>query len=318
MLGWAGPGTVRDVEIREFFHLIHIVDDEDEVDAFYDELFAPQRFAPKHFAESEKRWASLSMVSDLMLEVIEPSGVEADSHMPLTRFRRRFGQHYHSLAWYMEVPDVRPLFDRLRAAGIRVAKPGGGMFPEGDIDPGNTIFTHPKDTFGQLEFEGKQAHWQRVDPRFQPGWTTEPWRRGPLGIERLSHMTTVVRDLEPARTFYEGVLGGTVFHEESSAQARRAFVLVGVDTVIELAQPTGEGSRLATDLAAHGELPHSATFRVSDLEAAENHVDKLGIGVAERAEQTLTLEPADCFGAIWSFTEGEIPNDPRGPSIMEV
>ena len=102
------------------------------------------------------------------------------------------------------------------------------------------------------------------------------------------------------------------------AQARRAFVLVGVDTVIELAQPTGEGSRLAADLAAHGELPHSATFRVRDLEAAENHVDKLGIGVTERAEQTLILEPADCFGAIWSFTEGEIPNDPRGPSIMEV
>jgi hypothetical protein len=70
------------VEIREFFHLIHIVDDEDEVDAFYDDLFAPQRFAPKHFAESEKRWASLSMVSDLMLEVIEPSGEEASQRSP--------------------------------------------------------------------------------------------------------------------------------------------------------------------------------------------------------------------------------------------
>ena len=304
--------------IREFFHLIHIVDDEDEVDAFYDELFAPQRFAPKAFMDGEKRWASLSMVSDLMLEVIEPSGAEADSHMPLTRFRTRFGQHYHSLAWYMEVPDVRPLFDRLRAAGIRVAKPGGGMFPAGDIDPGNTIFTHPKDTFGQLEFEGKRDHWLQADPRFQPGWSTEPWRRGPLGIERLSHITTVVRDLEPARSFYEGVLDGRVFHEESSAEARHAFVLVGIDTVIELAQPTGEGSRLAADLAAHGELPHSATFRVSDLEAAENHVDKLGIRVAERAEHTLILEPADCFGAIWSFAERDIPNDPRDPSTMEV
>lgn len=59
--------------MQEFFHLIHVVDDEDPVDAFYDTLFAPQRFAPKHFSDQEKRWASLSMVSDLMFEVIEPS-----------------------------------------------------------------------------------------------------------------------------------------------------------------------------------------------------------------------------------------------------
>ena len=194
------PGVL----IREFFHLIHIVDNEDEVDAFYDSLFNPQRFAPKHFFDHEKRWASLSMVSDLMLEVIEPSGEEADLQMPLTRFRTRFGQHYHSLAWYVDPGDVRPLFDDLRSAGVRIAKPGGGFFPDGDVDPGNTIFTHPKDTFGQLEFEGKSKHWLQQDPRFQEGWQTDLWREGPLGIERLSHITTVVRDLARARQLLRG------------------------------------------------------------------------------------------------------------------
>ncbi|HUJ66526.1 MAG TPA: hypothetical protein VLX59_13360, partial [Acidimicrobiales bacterium] len=75
--------------IQEFFHLIHVVDDEDEADRFYDRLFAPDRFVQKHWAEMEKRWASLSVVSDLVLEVIEPSRSEVDAHAPLPKFRHR-------------------------------------------------------------------------------------------------------------------------------------------------------------------------------------------------------------------------------------
>jgi extradiol dioxygenase family protein len=299
------------VLIQEFFHLIHVVDDEDEVDRFYDRLFAPDRFAPKHWSDMEKRWASLSMVSDLVLEVVEPSDIAADWHSPLVKFRRRFGQHFHSFAWYVEPADVRAIFQRLRAAGVRVAKSGGGLYSEGDTEPGNTIFTHPKDTFGQLEFEGKRDHWRQRDPRFQPAWTVAPWREGPLGIERLSHMTTVVHDVNRARLFYEGTLGAVTFHEQASTVARSAFLLVGLDTVIELAQPVSEGSRMAADLAAHGELPYSATLRVRDLSSVEAHVEKLSIRVAEQGSRSITLDPADCFGAVWSFTDMDLPGDPR-------
>jgi catechol 2,3-dioxygenase-like lactoylglutathione lyase family enzyme len=299
------------MEILEFFHLIHIVDNEDEVDAFYRELFAPEPFRPKHWMDREKRWASLSLVSDLVLEVIEPSAAEADLNMPLSKFRHRHGQHFHSFAWYVEPTSVRPLFERLRQAGVRIARPGGGVFGDGDIDPGNTIFTHPKDTFGQIEFEGRNEHWMGIDPRFKPGWSTQPWKEGPLGIERLSYMTTVVRDLEAARRFYERTLGGTVFHHESSATATSAFVLVGLDTVVELARANDETSRLAADLAAHGELPHSVTLLVRDLENAERGVEKVGVRVVDRAGDALLLDPGDCFGALWRFTDRRLPGDPR-------
>jgi catechol 2,3-dioxygenase-like lactoylglutathione lyase family enzyme len=302
------------VQIQEFFHLIQVVNDEDEADSFYDRLFAPDRFMPKHWSDGEKRWASLSMVSDLVLEVVEPASSEADINSPLAKFRRRFGQHFHSYAWYVDPADVGSISEWLRASGVRVAKSGGGLLAEGDVHPGNTIYTHPKDTFGQLEFEGKGDHWRGRDPRFQPGWTPAPWRQGPLGIERLSHMTTVVQDLDRAKRFYEETLGAGAFLEEESATARSAYVLVGFDTVIELAQPLSEGSRLAADLAAHGELPHSVTLRVADLAAAETHIEKLGVGVADRRSESLTLEPADCFGAVWCFTERDIPGDPRSPS----
>lgn len=302
---------VGTLNIQEFFHLIHIVDGEDEVDAFYDRLFGRHCFLTRQFSPIEKRWASLGMVSDLMLEVIEPSQDDADRDMPLTKFHRRHGQHFHSFAWYLAPEDIVDAFRTLRRAGIRVARPGGGVFAEGDFHPGNTIFTHPKDTFGQIEFEGKGQHWATADPRFQPGWTTSPWESGPLGLVRLSHMTTVVREIEPAVRFYVDVLSGTAFHEEKSDSSHRAFVVVGPTTVIELACPLGGGGDTAEDLAAHGELPHSATFRVRDLAAVDRHVSWLGLAVSQRTDHTVALDPDGCYGARWSFTDVDIPGDPR-------
>jgi catechol 2,3-dioxygenase-like lactoylglutathione lyase family enzyme len=298
--------------IREFFHLIHVIDDEDEVDAWYEAVFSPQIFQPKGWAPSEKRWASLGAISDMVIEVLQPSSAGEDQGMPLTRFKARFGQHFHSLAWYIDYEDVRPLFRRIREAGIRVAKPGGGMFPEGEIDPGWTIFTHPKDTFGQIEFEGLRPHWQRKDPRLQTSWSADWWRdEHPLGIERSSHVTTVVGDVERARALYVDIFGATFLHEETTPLTHSAFVALGNYTIIELARPTVPDSLLARDLAAHGELPHSCTFKVRDLEAAERHLEKVGVGIADRGGETITLDPPDCYNAVYAFTTRSIPGDRR-------
>jgi catechol 2,3-dioxygenase-like lactoylglutathione lyase family enzyme len=298
--------------ITEFFHLIHMVDNEDEVDAWYDAVFAPRRFGEKHFADNEKRWASLSMIGDFMIEVIEPSSAPEDATMPLTKFRTRFGQHFHSLAWYTDPGGVKPLFDRFRNRGIRIAKPGGGMFPDGDIDPGVTIFSHPKDTFGQLEFVDVSHHWTDTDPRFQPGWSPAWWRdEHPLGIHRVSHFTTIVTDLDRAVDLYKDVLDARELHRSEGTDRESVFVFVGADTVVELARPTGASGRLADDLAANGELPHACTFTVSDLDAVERHVGSVGVRVADRAGDALTLDPADCFGAVYTFTTTSVPDDPR-------
>ena len=298
--------------IREFFHLIHVVDDMEEVDAWYDALFSTSCFQPKGFAELERRWASLSMIGDFMIEVIEPSAVPEHRQAPLPKFLGRFGQHFHSLAWYVDVPDLTPLFNQLRQRGVRIAKPGGGLFPEGDVEPGNTIFTHPKDTFGQLEFVGLDELWRGHDPRFSSGWSGAWWRdEHPLGIERVSHFTTVVTDLDRARALYEDGLDGRVIHEATSADAESVFVLVGGETVVELAQPTRSGSLLAQDLEENGELPHAVTFTVRDLDAAERHVEKIGVAIVDRSGDAFTLDPADCFRGVYAFTDGSIPGDPR-------
>jgi catechol 2,3-dioxygenase-like lactoylglutathione lyase family enzyme len=299
--------------IREFFHLIHVVDNMDEANEWYDALFSPRCFQPKGYAELEKRWATLSMIGDFMIEVIEPSDAPEAQRAPLPKFRGRFGQHFHSLAFYVDAPDLRPFFDRLRASGVRIAKPGGGLFAEGDdVDPGTTIFTHPKDTFGQIEFVGLDELWRGHDPRFTPGWSGVWWRdEHPLGIERVSHFTTIAADLDRARTLYENGFDGRVVHEETSDDAESVFVFVGNETIVELARPTTTDSRLAADLAENGELPHALTFKVRDLDAAEHHVEKVGTRIVDRSGDTFTLDPADCFEAIYSFTDRTIPGDPR-------
>jgi len=298
--------------IREFFHLIHVVDDQDEADAWYDEVFKPQRFIQKNWSALERRWASLAMIGDFMIEVIEPGSGAQDQAAPLGRFRNRFGQHFHSLSWYVDAPDLRALFDELRAHGVRIAKPGGGMFPDGGYDPGPTIFTHPKDTLGQLEFVALDDFWREHDPRFAAAWTPAFWRDDhPLGIERVAHLTTVVTDVEKARALFEGPIGGRHLHAEESATAESAFVWVGSDSIVELARPTTTDSRLAADLAGAGELPHACTFKVVDLEAAERHVEGVGVRVADRSGDGFTLEPEDCFGAVYAFTSRVVPGDPR-------
>ncbi|HET6812015.1 MAG TPA: VOC family protein [Acidimicrobiales bacterium] len=297
--------------IGKFFHLIHVVDDLDAADEFYDRVFARQRFMTHQWGEVEKRWATLGLIGDFMMETIEASSDPADAAMPLSRFHARFGQHLHSLSWYIDDDYRVPLYRRLRELGIRVARPGGGLF-EGEDEVGATLFTHPKDTHGLLEFQAFDGRWGTYDPRFGEGWSDEFWRSGhPLGIDTPSHLTTAVADLDRARLFYQDALGGHVFHEVVTDVARSAFVLVGVDTVVELAEPHGPDSALGHDLVANGELPHSLTWRVLDLDAVQRHLENAGVGVGARAADTLTIDTADAFGAVLSFTTGRIPGDPR-------
>lgn len=290
--------------VREFFHLIHIVDDYDEAEAWYRALFSPQEFAPKNWLDVEKRWASLAIISDMVIEVLEPSDAPDDQQMPLSKFHTRFGQHFHSLAWYVDQPDMQSLYSSLLARGVRIAKPGGGLFDADAADPGEVFFTHPKDTFGQLEFmaliEGVRERDLRLRPDWSPGW----WRdQHPLGIERVSHYTTIVRDLDRARDLYVNGLGARVLAETTSVDADSVFVLVGTDSVVELARPTTDDSRLARDLADNGELPHACTFTVRDLDLAERHIEKVGVRIADRGGEAITLDPHDCYGAVYAFTE---------------
>ena len=131
------------------------------------------------------------------------------------------------------------------------------------IDGGyGTIFTHPKDTFGQLQFQTGPPEVPVPDPRFDPGWARSPESvRHPMTLLRASHITTLVSDLDRAKSLYESSFGACTLFEGIDSIARRGFMFIGTETIVELAEPSDTDSRVARVIcSANGQLPHSFCF----------------------------------------------------------
>lgn len=291
--------------IGKLFHLTHVVDDLDAVDKWYDDLFAVTRFY-RGYEKLAGRVASLLAIGEVILEPMMPARVEDLRNQSVKKFHERFGQHFHSIAWYVD--DVEAISVRLDQHGFRLynivgkqVKPPHGM---------SAVWTHPKETHGQLEFAVAGDYIN--DPRLTPTWTTAPWREHPLGIAGASHIGVVVRDLSAARRFYCEVLNGTLIHEEEiPGRKRSAFVAVGVDTVIELAQPASPTSLEGRDLAQNGEGIHSLVFKTQDLGKAHDFLVAHHLRPEPDGTDTLVLGPDQAFGMVLGFTQRTLPNDPR-------
>jgi hypothetical protein len=296
--------------IRELFHFMQLVGDHEATHDAYGRLLAPKDWGPKHWSDFDKRWATLSCVGpDFVLEIMEPSKDPADLGAPLPKFHARHGDHLHSLSWYVDPEDMRPLMERLSAMGVNVLTPYLERDPEAPID---TFFTHPKTTFGQLEFQARPDGDNDRDFHLKPGWSGEFWREEfPLGLVRTSHLTLAVSDLEAAQDLYHKGFDAPSFHREETGDRISSYCLVGTDTVVEIAQPTSEHSWIGQDLAAHGNIPHAMTFTVADLAAAEKHAVSCGFSVAWRDDETFYLDPAGLANAVVGFTVRPIPSDPR-------
>jgi hypothetical protein len=180
--------------IREFFHLIHVVDDIAVGVERFGALFGAEQFG-ENWSDLDHRWATFMMLGDMMLELIQPSDAAEDQNRPLTKFHNRFGQHLHSLSWYVDIEDMPGLYKAFLAEGVRVAKPGGGLFDDATEDPGVTMFTHPKDTAGQLEFVAVEGGPLDMDPRGAADWAPPPPESSPLTLLGVSHFTTSTVDL---------------------------------------------------------------------------------------------------------------------------
>jgi catechol 2,3-dioxygenase-like lactoylglutathione lyase family enzyme len=231
--------------------------------------------------------------------------------MPLGRFYKRFGTHWHSIAWYTD--DLAEIWQRCTDSGVRVFGQGGRVLDQPPTD--GIVVTHPKDTNAQLEFQPLAGTpLVEHDLRLQPGWDPDWWvTNHPLGLRRLAYTTVLVRDLNRAKHVWVDIIGGVLLHENFSelTGTSNAYLLVG-DTVVELATPTRDGTLAAADMAANGEIHHAAAFRVVDLERAERYLAAKGIKVADRDETTLLTDPTTTHGAPFRWTTAAIPGDPQG------
>lgn len=301
--------------IGKNFHVIHMTDDERQLSLWYYDMFAVRQFMPESYMEAEKRDASLVLLGDLCVEPLAPAfRVEGWDRMPLGRYYSQHGKRLHSLAWYVD-EGMEDLYRALRAADVE-CRGTAGVLLTGDYTEG-PVFTHPRDTLTQLEFIAAPntpgGPSILPDPRFTAGWSPSWWADyHPVQIQKISHVTVSTYDLAKARDLYTGLLQGTLLHEDVNPVhgSRSAFVLVGADTVVELAEPVGEGP-LQADMARFHESLYSLTFKVRDLADARGYLESKGVKFASADATTLVSDPETTQGCVMGFTTWAIPGDPR-------
>lgn len=293
-------------KVGKIFHLTHVVKDLAAVDRWYDDIFAVNRFY-HGFENLAARNASLVLIGDLVMEPVMLAEVPGAEHTPIGKFLARFGQHFHSIAWYVD--SVNAIATDLGQHNLRLYDVTGKVVKA--PTRAEAIWTHPKETHALLEFATTGNY--IPDPRLKPDWTAAPWRsRHPLGIDRTSHITVLFGDLKAAITLYVDLLGGRLLHEsETPGRKRSVFIAVGEDTVIEAAQPLSASSPEGRDLELNGEGVHSVTFKTLDLKRAAEFLKSKNQRVEVESANFFTLNIGDTFGMPMGFTDLAIPNDPR-------
>jgi len=116
---------MADAGIGDIFHIIHVGETLEPLDAFYDDVFGPRRgIMDGSYSALEKRDASLIAIGNCIIEPMAPSKhVEGWDVMPVGRFWKKFGSHWHSLAWYCR--ETGMIWDRLEPRGVRMVTDGG-------------------------------------------------------------------------------------------------------------------------------------------------------------------------------------------------
>ena len=293
--------------LGRLFHLTPLVDSIGDAELFFNSVFAPVCMM-RGYSEHWHRHGAIYVIAETSIEPMEPlappPGQKGTSWF---RYMDKYGPHVHNIAFYVQ--NAPALAARLEAAGVRTTD--GGV-------PG-TVFAHPKDTPGMLEFSEPVGEFGTAlsDPRSSPYWAAlrdDFWtRRHPLGLERLSHITVVVRDADEARAFYVDVLDAVPLddQEASVADVDGHFVLVGEDTVIELVHPRDPLSLPARELETVGQCVTGVTFKVRDIERASEHLTRQSAPVLTVGEHEILLDRERTWNTDYRFTDVALVGDPR-------
>lgn len=304
--------------IGKLFHLIHMTGDLPALEAWYDDVFAVRRgFLDNNYMPGEKRDASLVLLGDTVIEPLSPAfRVDGWDQMPLGRYYNRFGNHWHSIAWYTD--DAGEIWQRCADDGVRVYVEGGVQTTERP-GPNSAVMTHPKDTITQLEFFNPTGTpIAELDPRlngsdFDSGWWIE---NHPVKTPGMAYTTVLANDLDQAVTVYTDTLGGELIHRSASRLTGTddAYVRLG-ESVVQLSKPARDGTIAAADFAKHGQTHHAVAFRVLDLDETKEYFDDKGIATIARDDHTLVTDPATTHGVPFRWTTWDVPGGPREGTI---
>lgn len=146
---------------------------------------------------------------------------------------------------------------------------------------------------------------------------------GPI-VTAVDHVGLAVRDLDSAIAFYTGTFGLVNVHEErNEEQGVREAMLAASDgdTRIQLLAPLREDSAIGRFLSRSGEGIQQLAFRVTDIEAASQHLRAAGLRLLYDEPRRGTagsrinfVHPKDCGGVLVELVEPSSPPSTSAPS----
>ena len=278
-------------------------------------MFGIQWYVLDNYSPELHRHASLGVIGQLCIEPMQPAfDDEKWNRGPIGRYYERSGVSWHSIAWYVDdVAGLTELRDGLEAADVELlALLGGKLEHDPDAPEDRPIFTHPNSTVTQLEFMVPHPLIPdlRMHPAFHPSWWHDTH---PLHLRKTSHFTLATSKLERARDLYVNVLGGTLLHEGENEllRTRSAYVSVGRDDVVEIAEPLDAGTPIADYVDANHHGLFSVWLQVEDLAGATSYLGSKAITPALEDTTSFLSDPATTHGVHWGVTTTAIPGDSR-------
>jgi methylmalonyl-CoA/ethylmalonyl-CoA epimerase len=289
------------LKVDKLLHVSHAIADNrkrPEVENFYLDIFAAQTFYEGRPMQGLERDETLTLIGMTQIIPIAPT----DDRAPVAQTIKSFAPGFMGMA--MKVADLGQTDAHVRAAGLH---------PNYTDPIFNEVFflTRPEETLG-ISFEFCVVEMPN-DLRLRPEWSADWWRDAhPLGVEKLSCISTATGDLDAASSFYRDVFGFRQIHEgELAAETARVAAFAAADFIIEVLQPVKEGTPLADFVKRRPQGVYALNFKVKSAANAAKYLQSKNLRLLGDERSRFTIDPADSHGARYIFSDRQYPNDPR-------
>jgi methylmalonyl-CoA/ethylmalonyl-CoA epimerase len=260
------------------------------------EVFSAQTYYEARPVAGLDRDETLILIGELCL--IPQYSLNLDTEW--NRLRASYAGRFAQMA--IKVPDIESTEAHFRERGLQ------------------SIFVHPN--FKQIFFMTDPQQTLNIrfelcardmpnDLRLRSGWSADWWRDcHPLRIEKLGSIVTATNDLDTASRFYKEVFGLQQLGDEKlpDVGARSASFVMGnkVPFVLEVWQPTEDGTPLAEYVTKYGGGIYAVNLKVQSLKAAADYLKSAGLRLVGDPEARVVIDPSDMFGTTFMMVEKEL------------
>ena len=263
-----------------------------------------------HSYETPEGWRAVLTAGDgTFVELWQPDLGDAESSV----FRESRGQGPYELVF--ETQELDALVSRLSRLGLRVSSVAQRQgWRSAAVD--------------QASANGARLRIVEVAPGGNP-WPSagENWSAAPQpNTLRLRQIAVLVRDLDTALTRWDEMFGLTAtkrFQVSFTDLEIAVLPLLGRDTFIELAQPTGPDAPSQRFLDRYGEGLYLTIYEIADSLAMDAHLVEQGARFTSSRQtanytnlgfNSIWLHPAGFMGAFTQLSQVLSPDNPWPPA----